>query len=757
VATTLDFHALFEQAADGMFVLDAALAIRECNAAFLALVGVAREDALGGPIMRFVDAADLRVHPLQVDVVAREGSALTMRVFRRADGSRLEGEVATSRLPGGLMLCLVRDIRRRAAVSAVRDSEARLRDVAENLNAGLVVTDVENRVLYANDRMCELTGYSRAALEGRTLAPLLLPSREGDAEATRLRRRLAGERERYEVEHRRQDGTLFMGEVSASPLHDGDGRVVGTVGVVIDVTDRHEWQREMAEREQRYRLLFEVTPLPAWVYDVETYRFLAVNPAAVAHYGYSHDQFLSMTILDIRPPEDADRLQAELLARQAGLDGQARGRGYRHRKADGTLIDVEIISHRFDFEGRSARVVLVDDVTEQNRLRLREREMERQLVQAQKMEAVGRLAGGVAHDFNNLLSVVMSASELLDDELPAASPLRNEVRDVRHAVERGAALTRQLLALGRREVHAPRLLDVHEVVDNVQRLLSRALGGGVELAIRRGVGQPLVMADAGQLEQVLVNLAINARDAMPNGGTLTIDTRMRTLDAAAAEPLTLRAGAYVTIDVLDTGVGMDELTRSRAFEPFYTTKGPLEGTGLGLSTVYGIVRQSGGAVTLISAPGQGTRVRIHLPLGSRSAAAPVPDAMDRGFQASVPEASGCVLLVEDEPRVRAQTRRLLERCGYSIVEAVHGNDGLRLFDAHRGRIDAVVTDVMMPMLGGVEMVGRIRAVAPEVPVVFVSGFTAEDRDLPLDARTVFVPKPYTTASLRGAIASVVAG
>ena len=752
---TLDYQSLFANAADGMFVLDHALTVVEANDAFLALVGRARRAVIGAPASSFIQSEDLERHPPQTKIVARDGSAITMRVFQRPDGELIEGEVAATALPAGGMFCTVRDVRRRPVVSALRDSEARFRGVAENLNAGLVVTDLENRALYVNERMCELTGYSRPELEGRSLAAMLFAPREQRTDSVRLRRRLRGIRERYEVEHRRRDGSTFLGEVSASPLHDGSGRVVGTVGVVTDVTERYRWEREMALREHRYRLMFEVMPMPAWVYDTDSYRFLAVNPAAVAHYGYTEAQFLAMTILDVRPPEDVERVKAQVKARQSGYEGQGPGWGYRHRKADGTLIDVEISSHAFDFEGHSARIVLVNDITEKNQLRRRERDVEQQLLQAQKMEAVGRLAGGVAHDFNNLLSVVLNATQAMTDELPAGSPLREELDDIRHAVERGAALTRQLLAFGRKEVHAPRLLDVNGVVSGVERLLSRALGRGMQLRIHRADGDVRVMADASQLEQVLVNLAINARDAMSDGGCLEITTGVRGLHGEAATALGLPDGEYVALDVRDTGVGMDEATRARAFEPFYTTKGPLDGTGLGLSTVYGIVSQSRGAVTLQSAPGQGTTVTIYLPLaGQRDSALDAPGTEHHGRSRT--RAAGRVLLVEDEPQVRMQARRLLERYGHHVLEARDGAEGLALFRTQADAIDVIVSDVVMPGLGGVEMVGRMRDVAPEVPVVFVSGFTAQDRDLPLDTRTAFVPKPYSMASLCEAIEAVIA-
>jgi len=290
---------------------------------------------------------------------------------------------------------------------------------------------------------------------------------------------------------------------------------------------------------------------------------------------------------------------------------------------------------------------------------------------------------------------------------------------------------------------------------DVERLLARALGGAVRLEIRRGPGDMRVMADASQVEQVLVNLAINARDAMPRGGSLVIATSLRTLDSTAGDALGLPAGDYVTLEVGDTGMGMEESVRSRAFEPFFTTKSPSEGTGLGLSTVYGIVRQSGGAVTLDSVPEAGTCVTIMLP--ARGEPAMPRPMVDRLPHASVPAAMpGCVLLVEDEPQVRVQARRLLERNGFRVMEASDGADGLRLFEARWAEIDVIVTDVVMPQLGGVEMVGRARALAPAVPVVFVSGFTAEDRDLPLDARTVFVAKPYSITALCGAITAAIA-
>ena len=495
-----------------------------------------------------------------------------------------------------------------------------------------------------------------------------------------------------------------------------------------------------------FRLLFEANPLPTWVYDAETLRILAVNRAAVDHYGYSREEFLANTILFLRPSDDMERV----LQYSHEKEGYDRIGSFRHRRKDGEAIDVEAVSYGFELAGRRVRIVVINDVTDQLRVRQQQEQVQAQVLLGQKMDAVGRLAGGVAHDFNNLLSVVLGAAETIGKSLATYDPLQEDVTDIRDAVGRGAALTQQLLIFGRKEVRSPGLLDVNQVIEGVERLLMRVLGSSVRIELRRGVEHAPVVADAAQLEQVIVNLAVNSRDAMLRGGTLTIATGETELDFTDAASLDLMPGAYVTIDVQDTGAGMDETTRMHAFEPFFTTKGPVNGTGLGLATVYGIVRQSGGAISLRSAPGEGTHVRIHLPRGDSSApvapAEPTPE----------PE-RGLVLLVEDEPRVRSQARRLLQRSGFAVLEASDGVEGMKVFREHLGTITVVVSDVVMPIMGGVDMVTELRRLEPTLPVVFVSGYTAEDQDLPLDGQTAFLTKPYTIASLCEAIGSVVTG
>jgi PAS domain S-box-containing protein len=623
---------------------------------------------------------------------------------------------------------------------------------------GMIVFDASRRVRQANAAFAELVGEPVDALVGRHFEELTEQSdRPAHPSPVQELATFGSVVTMHRV--RPADGDPIDVEISSTLLEDG-----GTFSVVRDMRRRSElgpprssggWAAprisgprmrvtEPFAEARDFRLLFDVIPMPAWVYDAETLRFVAVNRAAIEHYDYSEEEFLANTILFIRPSEDQQRV----LDYSHDAPGTDRIGAFRHRRKDGELIDVETISRGFELDGRRVRIVVINDVTDQLRVRDQQEQLQAQMLLAQKMDAVGRLAGGVAHDFNNLLSVMLGAAETLGKALASYDPLQEEVADIRDAVSRGAALTRQLLIFGRKEVRTPGLLDVNDVVAGVERLLMRVLGSSVKIELRRDVEHAPVVADAGQLEQVLVNLSINARDAMLRGGTLTIRTHEETLDLGAATVLDVIPGPYVTIDVEDTGLGMDEATRNRAFEPFFTTKGPAQGAGLGLAMVYGIVRQSGGAISLRSAPGAGTHVRIHLPRGEAGpGAAPVI--------ANAGGSRGVVLLVEDEPRVRSQARRLLQRSGYEVLEASDGAEGKRIFADRQGDIVVVVTDVVMPMVGGVEMVATLRAVQPDLPVVFVSGYTAEEQDLPLDDRTAFLTKPYTIDALCDAITAVV--
>lgn len=393
-------------------------------------------------------------------------------------------------------------------------------------------------------------------------------------------------------------------------------------------------------------------------------------------------------------------------------------------------------------------LVILHDVSERSRL-------EAQLHQAQKMESVGRLAGGIAHDFNNLLMLIRGYSEMMLDRLAPGDPLHRNAEEIQKAADRAAALTQQLLAFSRKQILAPKRIDIRRVVEDAEKMLRRLLGGEIELRILRAPEGCEVNADPGQIEQVLMNLAQNARDAMPRGGRLVIETQHVTLtDADMRQAPGLRPGPYVHLSVSDTGSGMDEQTRQRIFEPFFTTKGIGRGTGLGLATVYGIVKQSGGHIAVQSEVDKGSTFRVYLPRAEGTPAAERPS--------SNPSATGdgrdTILLVEDERPVRELTRQFLELNGYCVLEAKDGPDALRVADGYSGRIQMLVADVMMPGISGPEVSRQLLQRRPETKVLYVSGYAGDaiPRGRNLEAGAHFLQKPFKLEELARKLREILA-
>jgi two-component system cell cycle sensor histidine kinase/response regulator CckA len=542
---------------------------------------------------------------------------------------------------------------------------------------------------------------------------------------------------------------------------DGElGTLASTFNRMIDALERRGGQ--LQESERRYRALFDMLPLPMWVYDVETLHFLAVNQAAIVCYGYSREEFLTRTVLDIRPAEDVssflEHAVPDRFIRRAGEP-------WRHRTRDGQLLDVEINSDNLQYGHRRARLVVAIDVTERLRTERALRESQEQLRQSQKMEAVGSLAGGIAHDFNNLLTAILGYCDLALDELASDHTASADVAEVRRAALRAAELTHQLLAFSRRQVLKPLIFPLGPAAAQVERILRRLISENIELALVVEPDTPSVCADPTQLEQVMLNLAVNARDAMPRGGHLRIRTGVLALEAPRAmSGMTLAPGRYALLEVTDTGTGIAPEVRDRLFEPFFTTKARGQGTGLGLATVYGVVQQSGGAIDVVSEVGRGTTFTAYFPVATASELEDGTDEPEEarygsGRIAAGPQAAtATILLAEDDEAVRAIARETLERVGYRVLSAPNGMDALALADGHDGAIDLLLTDVIMPGMNGRQLADALAQRQPGLRVLFASGYT----DNVLMDQGALAPgvrlldKPFTPAALALKVAEVLA-
>jgi two-component system cell cycle sensor histidine kinase/response regulator CckA len=622
--------------------------------------------------------------------------------------------------------------------------------------------------------------------------------------------------------------------------------------------ERNRAQNQLKDSELQYKLLFEASPSPMWVFDQETLAFLAVNEAAVRHYGFSRQEFLVMTIRDIRSEEDIPDLLAAISRTGQGL---SKTEVRRHRKKNGTAVYMEITSHTIPFLGKPAALVLAQDISDlyENLKKLRQSEekfakafrssplavtistraegrylevnraflemveynreeligetaldlklwlepeervgmlqqlaessrvtafetkfmtrlgevrivevsaelieldgiscvlaithdvtegkrLEEQFRQAQKMEAVGRLAGGIAHDFNNMLSVIIGYSELLQEQSGAINSLK-AADEIMKAAKRAAGLTRQLLAFSRRQVLSPRILDLNAIVENLSHMLNHMIGEDILLMLEPGKDLGRVKADPVQVEQVIMNLVVNARDAMPQGGRIVITTSNASLDEACTKQHpSIRPGSFVLLTVNDHGSGMSEATMHHIFEPFFTTKEPGKGTGLGLSMVYGVVSQSNGCVMVSSELGKGTTFEIYLPRVDEYA-----EFDDRVLEPAIVRGTETILLVEDEEPLRILMADVLERNGYKVLQASDGAEAIAI-SKKSGQIDLLMTDVVMPGINGNELASSLRLSLPIFKLLFISGYTSDaisERGV-IEADVTLLEKPFTKNDL----------
>ena len=490
-----------------------------------------------------------------------------------------------------------------------------------------------------------------------------------------------------------------------------------------------------------FRQVFEAVALPVLIIDHASWRILAVNEAAVEQYGYEREEFVGLPVLEVRPPEgraDAHRVMSE------APHGFWKTNGVQHARKDGSVFSADVWSRDTVVDGRPVRIATIHEVTE--RLQIQQ-----ELQQAQKMEVVGQLAGGVAHDFNNALTTVIGGLNLLMEDLPEDPDMATSLEAILSSANRLAVLTRHLLAFSRRQVMRVEVHPLGEVVERSTDLLEGVLEEGrLELRTRIDPGTWPVRIDAVQLEQVIVSLVVNARDAMPGGGTLVLAAENVSVSRrdASGGPVPL-PGEYAVLTIQDTGTGMDEVTRARIFEPFFTTKPPPEGTGLGLSVAYGIVRQSGGFITVESEPGAGTTFRILLPRADETPARAAPDRTG-----PIP-AVRSVLVVESDDTVRRSTGRILEGLGYRVISTTSAEEAMTAMDAADMIPVLLVTALSLPGLDGERLADRLQAAHPDLGVLFLSGYAPEaNRPRALAARRLILPRPFSVESLTEAVRRV---
>jgi hypothetical protein len=743
---------LLDAALDAVIMMDEQGRVTSWNARAEVLFGWGQGDAVGRMLSELIIPPryrDAHSRGLQRFLANGEGPVIGRRVeltALRRDGSEFPVELTVTVLKEAgafLFNAFVADIReRKRAEEALRAAQQRLQHVVSSSPSVLYSLRIEGEVLvptWVSDNIERLIGYTpsevtdpqwwaeRVHPEDRERVRSQIPALLAEGDVTR------------EYRFRHHDGTFrwIRDQQVLVPDAAGTREIVGSWS---DVTARKEAELRLQGSEEQYRLLFDRHPHPMWVFDRESFAFLAVNDAAVRHYGYSREEFLAMTVKEIRPPEEVPDFLADHEQRRADpAGGYQSPRTWKHRKKDGTVFEVEIATSSIALKGRRARLALVTDVT-------KKRSLEKQLLQSQKIESMGRLAAGVAHDFNNLLGVISGYGELLLKRVATDARLARYVNDIMKAADRAAGLTRQLLAFSRKQVLQPRILDLNVVVGETEKMLRRLIGEDVQLMTVFDERLGSVKADAGQVEQVLMNLAVNARDAMPLGGRLTIETSSVQLDTRyARQHPGVQPGPYVMLAVSDTGHGMTPEVLALAFEPFFTTKEPGKGTGLGLATVHGIVKQSGGHVWVYSEPGQGTTFKIYLPRADVPAVKAEPPAPS----SELPRGSETILLVEDEASLRELVRECLEASGYVVLEALHGADALERSERHAAPVHLLMTDVVMPGMNGRELAERLRASRPEIRVLYMSGYTDDAVVLHgvLAEDMAFLQKPFTAEAL----------
>jgi two-component system cell cycle sensor histidine kinase/response regulator CckA len=722
--------------------------ILDVNESFAALTGYDRKELLGSS----TKAMGLWVHPEQREALIRQ-----LQQKRKISDLELpvrtkNGETRTTLFSAEIivmneepcLLSIATDITERKKMEeALKRSEEKYRMLIEQSLQALAIAQ-DSRIVFCNSRFAEICGCSVEELLSLSTDQMMGIIHKDDRKLIEERRRdhIAGKPvpARFECRSTKKDGTEVWLEVYSSTI-EYNGKPALQVAV-MDITERKKSAEELEKALVWQKALFEGSHEAILISDADG-RLVDANTAACKLTGYSREELLNMYASDLSINSDAyvrERIHNRILAGE-DVSGET-----KILTKDGRQVDVEIGHRLVMISGVPYVHAIARDIT--NRIRL-----EAQLLQAQKMEAIGVLAGGVAHDFNNLLSVINGYAELLLESIDPNDPRAQDLEKINKAAQHAASLTSQLLAFSRKQILQPKILNLNDTVMEMSAMLRRLIGEDIELITITPPDLGLINADPAQIQQIVMNLAINARDAMPFGGKLTIETKNSDLDEnyARGHPM-VNPGPYVMMAISDNGSGMDAETQARIFEPFFTTKVQGKGTGLGLSTVYGIVKQSNGFIWVYSEPGKGTTFKIYFPRALGAAAGPLdtrPDLEMRG--------SETILVVEDETSVRTLASRILRDRRYTVLEASNGKEALEIAQNYQGEINLVLTDVIMPGMSGTELVSRLESVRPGSKVLYISGYTNDTvvHHGVLDSGVAFLQKPFSVNGLVSKVREVI--
>jgi PAS domain S-box-containing protein len=734
--------AIVEAAPTGMLLVDSNARIVMANQQIERTLGYVRAQLIGRPLDDLLPERSRQIHP---DHIAQFRSNPHPRHLgagrdlwaRHQDGRDIPVEIglAPVRYKRHLyVLASVIDITER------RGAEERLRWLSLAVDQGptsVVMTDLAGNIEYVNPKFTEVTGYTLDEVRGKN--PRILKSGMTAPETYRdlWNAITAGRSWHGEILNRKKDGTSYWDAMWVYPIRDARGAVTRLLALKEDVTHRKDAEQALRASEQRLRTLLETVNLIVLGLDANA-NVEYVNPFFLKVAGYEREEVVGKSWFQFLP--ERLRLGIEGVFRE--LLTQDLHPHYENpiltRQGKERLIAWNNTVLR-DPKGQPAGTLSIgEDITERTQL-------EAQFRQAQKMEAVGRLAGGVAHDFNNVLTAIFGYTELMLGDLPEDSPMREDLGEIRKASQPAATLTKQLLAFSRQQVLEPVVLSLNDLVQDIEKMVGRMVGEDVDVRLNLAADAGNVRADPGQLHQVIMNLAVNARDAMPTGGTLLLETGSADLtaeDAEAHRPMV--PGRYVMLAVSDTGTGMDATTKAKIFEPFFTTKERGKGTGLGLSTVFGIVKQSGGYIWVYSEPGRGTTFKIYLPRVEEPVES-APTSRPMGTLAG----TETIVFAEDDAMLRPLSKGMLEKLGYTVLAAEDARQALELVRHHSGEIHLLVSDVVMPGKSGLDLARELEAVRPGLRVLFMSGYTDEAvvRHGLLERGTNFLQKPFTPAAL----------